>query len=74
MKTLCTLKFTGFNILTQDLSFEWIDQFLTVSDIPPTMHQSLDLMQKENWVSPLLPHSIFIIVITGNCANNCGFF
>ena len=22
-------------ILTQDLSFEWIDQFLTVSDIPP---------------------------------------
>ena len=42
-------------ILTQDLSLEWIDQFLTVSDIPPgpTMHQSLDLMQKENWVLPL---------------------
>ena len=57
-------------ILTQDLSLKWIDQFLTVSDIPPpgrTMHQSLELMQKENWVLTLpgillssLSSSIFV--------------
>ena len=61
-------------ILTQDLSLEWIDQFLTVSDIPPgpTMHQSLDLMQKENWVLPL--PGILLWSILDICSTTSGIF
>ena len=56
VKTLCTLKSTGLFShkiyhLSGSINFWRFLIFLR----GPTMHQSLDLMQKENWVLPLLP-------------------
>ena len=67
-------------ILTQDLSFEWIDQFLTVSDIPPRADNASIIRpnaKRKLSSTPSTP-SRFIIVTIGIFATKafgkCGIF